>query len=57
MCFFLRGDNIGTELKLQYDILGNSTDNIRFDLKDTITKESIYSNDKHVDPTGKYMVT
>lgn len=40
-CIFLRGANIGKDLKLEYQIIGESNDNVSFTVRDTIDKELV----------------
>lgn len=41
MCFFLRGSNIGKELNLNYEIIGESRENVKFTITDTFDNDTI----------------
>lgn len=47
MCFFLRGSNIGKEIDLDYEIIGDSPENVKFLIKDTITQDVIVKKKIH----------
>lgn len=46
MCFFLRGSNIGKELNLNYEIIGESRENVKFIITDTYDNDIILQVDK-----------
>lgn len=47
MCFFLRGANLGKELRIQYEIMGDSSENVKFFVRDLDTNDKILQLRNH----------
>jgi hypothetical protein len=56
MCFFLRGDNIGKELTLNYEIVGEGRENVKFIMTDVSDNDIILQVEKQDESGEKSIV-
>ena len=47
MCFLLRGEVLGKVLNLEYEVIGDGRENVKFTLMDLKAKEELIAFDRH----------